>query len=154
MKKLITIALIVITTLAVTMAPQQASAAVSGVVIQGKLTKSGQPVPNGRISIRIDGNTLTDLVNTDPDGNFSLVTNDTLVPPGSTVRIEFDDNKDGIIDVTAEAPAGPVVTINVDFVPTIPVPEYGLLGGIAAGGAGLVAVAWIRRRQARATSPA
>jgi len=145
MKKSLLCAVVILAAVLAVQFPSVVSAAGGNVTITGKMTNKGAPVKNAPLNITVNGSPLPPTT-TDDNGNFTVTTDDTIVPPGSPTTIEIDTNGNGLPERTIETTGHEVITINFDVDP-FNVPEYNWLSGVAAAGAGFGFIAWQRRQR-------
>jgi len=127
-----------------------ASAAAAGVPgeteITGVVTENHIAAPNATVIVECNGNLRTDT--TDAMGSYLATYPTAQCPFGSTVRVTA--TKNGHSGTRTGTVQGITTKLNLAIV-NVEVPEYGLIGTLAAGGAGVGLIAY-RRRQMRTTS--
>ncbi len=131
-------------------APQTAHADASETRVFGYVKENGQPVEGARVYVICDSQGAYTDKPTDADGYYTIVLDD---PPCAN---------DSEIKVTAWGPngSGNALTIrhgvdnrvDVALGVTIPIPEFGWIGGVVAAGSGVGLVAVIRRRFTQGSS--
>jgi hypothetical protein len=110
--------------------------------VTGVITKSGVAVAGANVQVTCMGNVETDSM-TDAAGSYLVVFSATDCPSGSTVSVVAE--KDGESGTASGTANGLTTKLNVAIV-NVSIPEYGLIGAILAGGAGIGAIAFARRR--------
>jgi hypothetical protein len=110
--------------------------------ITGVVTENSVAVKDANVTVLCNGNTLTDT--TDSFGSY-LVSYDAVdCPFGVTVKVTAE--KDGKSGVRSGTVHGITTKLNLAIV-NVPIPEYGLVGALAASGLGIGLIAYTRRRQ-------
>jgi hypothetical protein len=146
MKKLLTSAL-----LAVFMSVGLLSGSVGAVgntpqtEITGVVTENHVAVSGAMVTVLCKGNTKTDT--TDAFGSYLVSFDSVDCPFGVTVKVTAE--KDGKTGVRSGTVQGITTKLNLAIV-NVPIPEYGLIGSLTAGGAGLGMIVYRRRRQQQA----
>lgn len=110
-------------------------------VVTGVVTKGGTPVGGAAVSVECKGHTSSDT--TDASGSYLVAFSAGDCPFGSTVKVTAAKG-----DMSGKASGtvrGETTKLNIAVV-NVEIPEYGLLGGLLASGAGIGAIAFIRRR--------
>lgn len=110
--------------------------------VTGVVTHQHMALANASVNVLCNGQTLTDM--TDSHGSYLVSFLATDCPFGSTVKVT--GQKDGMSGVSSGTVRGVTTKLNLAIV-NVEVPEYGLVGGLAASGAGLGMIAYLRRRQ-------
>jgi hypothetical protein len=145
MKKIFLFAFVITATLLVAQLPTAVSAA-GTVTIGGTVTNGGVPIKNVPVKVLVNDTPLAPI-KTNDNGEYTINTNNTIVPPGSKVVIEIDTNDDGMPDGRYEdILRSDIIDFDLDTNP-IPVPEYSWLGAMGATGVGLGFIAWQRRQR-------
>lgn len=125
------------------LATANASAATLGHTdVTGVVTEQQVALPGADVSVLCNGQTLTDT--TDSYGSYLVSFLSTDCPFGSTVKVTAQKN--GMSGVSSGTVRGVTTKLNLAIV-NVEVPEYGLIGSLAAGSAGLGMAAYMRRRQ-------
>ena len=110
--------------------------------VTGVITENFTPVANAEVKAVCNGHTETDT--TDANGAYLVIFAAGDCQFGSTVKVSAQkDGKSGIASGTVE---GKTTKLNLAIV-NVSIPEYGLLGAVLAGGAGIGLIAYSRRRQ-------
>jgi hypothetical protein len=117
--------------------------------ITGVISKDGATVAGAEVTIVCKGLTVTDT--TDAHGSYLGVYELADCPIGSNVEVTamkggYSGNKIGTVN-------GVTTKLNIAII-NVSIPEYGLIGAIAAGGVGTGALLMSRRRQARGMAAA
>src|SRR5512133_1998121 len=110
---------------------------ITGVVTDNSVAASGADV-----TVLCNGNTLMDM--TDAYGSYRVAYPAADCPFGVTVKVTAE--KGGKSGVRTGTVHGVTTKLNLAIV-NVPIPEYGLIGALAAGGMGIGLVAYTRRRQ-------
>lgn len=110
---------------------------ITGVVTENSVAASG-----ANVTVLCNGNTRTDT--TDTYGSYRVSYPSADCPFGVTVKVTAE--KDGKSGVRTGTVMGITTKLNLAIV-NVPIPEYGLVGALAAGGMGIGLVAYTRRRQ-------
>lgn len=110
--------------------------------ITGVVTANFVPVANATVTVLCNGNTKVDTSNA--QGSYLAIFTTAQCPFGSTVRVTAQ--KGGRTGVASGTVQGITTKLNLAIV-NVSIPEYGPVGAITAGGAGLGFVAFTRRRQ-------
>lgn len=140
MKKLLVGALV--TLFAVAGAVGSASAAAPQTDITGVVTENHVAIGNANVSVWCNGNTQMDT--TDAFGSYLAIFTTAECPFGSTAKVTAEkDGKSGVMTGTVQ---GLTTKLNLAIV-NVSIPEYGLLGAVVAGGAGVAMITFMRRRQ-------
>lgn len=141
MKKLLTGLLVAlfasasITTATAHAAPPQTS--ITGVVTENQMSVAGASV-----TVVCNGHTETDTTNAQGAYLVNYLSAD--CPFGVTVKVTA--TKDGKSGVKSGTVRGITTKLNLAIV-DVEIPEYGIIGALAAGGTGVGMVYYIRRRQ-------
>lgn len=110
--------------------------------VTGVITENQVAVPGATVTVLCNGHTEVDT--TDAHGSYLVTFSSTDCPFGTTVKVSAKKgNKSGVASGTVQ---GITTKLNLAIV-NVSVPEYGLMGGILAGGAGVGMIAFARRRQ-------
>lgn len=126
-------------------APAVVSAAPAQTDITGVITESGNPVANAVVTVKCMGFTEVDGM-TDAHGSYLVIFTIAECPFGSTVKVAA---KKGTMSGAASGTVQGITTkLNVGVV-NVSIPEFGMMGGIVAGGAGLGSIAFMRRRSSQ-----
>lgn len=118
------------------------SAAPAKTDVTGVVTDNHVAVAGASVTVLCQGNTETDT--TDAQGAYLVTYLSHQCPFGSTVKVTAQ--KGGKSGVSSGTVRGITTKLNLAIV-NVPIPEYGLLGTIAAGGIGLGMIAYSRRRR-------
>lgn len=118
------------------------SAAPPTTAVTGVVTEAQMAVPGAMVTVLCNGHTETDT--TDAHGSYLVTYLSADCPFGSTVKVTAKKgNKTGVASGTVE---GKTTKLNLAIV-NVSIPEYGLIGAVTAGGAGIGMIAYMRRRQ-------
>lgn len=110
--------------------------------VTGVVTDHAVPAGGAFVTVLCEGHTMTDT--TDAHGSYLVTFPAADCPFGSTVKVTAQKGgKSGVASGTVE---GKTTKLNLAIV-NVAIPEYGLIGTMLAGGAGLGALAFMRRRQ-------
>jgi len=110
--------------------------------ITGVITENHVAIANADVTVLCDGHTQMDT--TDAFGSYLAVFPIGECPFGVTVKVTaVKDGKSGVATGTVQ---GITTKLNLAIV-NVAIPEYGLVGAITAGGAGIAMIAYMRRRQ-------
>lgn len=118
------------------------SAASGRTDVTGVVTNNYVPVANVSVSVFCNGNVATDT--TDAQGTYLVNYLTTQCPFGSTVRVTAQ--KSGMSGIASDTVSGVTTKLNLAIV-NVPIPEYGVLGTLMAGGVGIGIIAYRRHRQ-------
>jgi len=110
--------------------------------VTGVITANSVAVAGASVTVLCNGNTLMDT--TDAHGSYLTVFPIADCPFGETVKVTA--TKGGPSGVASGTVQGLTTKLNLSIV-NVSIPEYGLIGAIFAGGAGIGAIAFMRRRQ-------
>jgi len=110
--------------------------------VTGVVTKNQTAVPGAMVTVTCKGNTQGDT--TDGFGSYLVTFSTADCPFGSTVKVVAQ--KGGESGVASGTVTGVTTKLNLAIV-NVEIPEYGLLGALAAGGAGIGLIAVTRRRK-------
>jgi hypothetical protein len=141
MKKVI-LGILVATFASVGVGTASASATPAQTDITGVITANSVAVAGASVTVLCDGNTMMDT--TDAHGSYLAVFPIADCTFGSTVKVTA--SKGGHSGVSSGTVQGITTKLNLSIV-NVSIPEYGLIGAFAAGGLGLGAIAFTRRRQ-------
>jgi len=141
MKKVL-LGILVATFASVGVGTASASATPAQTDITGVITASSVAVAGANVTVLCDGHTMTDT--TDAHGSYLAVFPIADCAFGSTVKVTAQ--KGGHSGVSSGTVQGITTKLNLSIV-NVSIPEYGLIGAFAAGGLGLGAIAFTRRRQ-------
>lgn len=119
-----------------------ASATAPQTDVTGVVTENHVAVANANVTVLCNGNTQTDT--TDAFGSYLAIFPSADCPFGTTVKVTAE--KDGKSGVTTGTVQGITTKLNLAIV-NVSIPEYGLIGALTAGGAGIGLIAYMRRRQ-------
>lgn len=120
-----------------------AMAAPSQTDVTGVVTESQTPVAGATVTGTCNGNIEVDAT-TDAAGSYLLVFPIADCPFGSTVKVVA--KKGGKSGVASGTVQGITTKLNLAII-NVSIPEYGLMGTLLAGGAGIGLIAYMRRRQ-------
>jgi hypothetical protein len=110
--------------------------------VTGVITENQVAVASASVSVLCNGHTEVDT--TDAYGSYLVSYAAADCPFGSTVKVTAQkDGKSGVASGTVQ---GITTKLNLAIV-NVSVPEYGLIGGILAAGAGIGMIFYMRRRQ-------
>jgi hypothetical protein len=110
--------------------------------VTGVITENHTAVAGATVTVLCNGHTEVDT--TDAFGSYLVTFLAADCPFGATVKVTATkDNKSGVASGTIQ---GITTKLNLAIV-NVSIPEYGLIGGILAGGAGVGMIAFARRRQ-------
>jgi hypothetical protein len=109
--------------------------------ITGVITANSVAVAGASVTVLCDGNTLMDT--TDAHGSYLAVFPIADCAFGSTVKVTA--TKGGHSGVASGTVQGITTKLNLSIV-NVSIPEYGVIGAIAAGGIGMGAFVFARRR--------
>jgi hypothetical protein len=118
------------------------SAAPAKTDVTGVITDNSVAVAGAMVTVLCNGNTETDT--TDAQGSYLVTYPSAQCPFGTTVKVTAV--KGGKSGVSSGTVSGITTKLNLSIV-NVSIPEYGLIGTLMAGGAGLGALAYMRRRQ-------
>lgn len=110
--------------------------------VTGVVTENQMAVAGALVTVTCNGHTRTDT--TDAMGSYLVTFPAADCPFGSTVKVVAQ--KGGKSGVNSGTVTGVTTKFNLAIV-NVPIPEYGLIGTLLAGGAGLGLMAYMRRRQ-------
>ncbi|HSX01981.1 MAG TPA: hypothetical protein VLI05_01560 [Candidatus Saccharimonadia bacterium] len=119
-----------------------AGATASQTDVTGVVTAHQVAVANASVRVTCNGHTQTDA--TDTHGSYLVVFPVSQCMFGDTVIVSA--RKGSMSGVTSGTVRGITTRLNLAIV-NVSIPEYGLLGALAAGGAGIGLIAYKRRRQ-------
>lgn len=111
--------------------------------VTGVVTENHVAVVDATVTVLCNGNTEVDTL-TDAHGSYLVTFPSAQCPFGSTVKVTAQ--KDGKSGVTSGTVQGITTKLNLAIV-NVAIPEYGLIGTILAGSAGLGFMVYMRRRQ-------
>lgn len=139
-RKLVLALLAAVVSVSVVSAP--VSAAPPQTNVTGVVTENQMAVAGASVTVLCNGHTETDTSNA--QGSYLVTYPSADCPFGSTVKVTAKkDNKSGVASGTVQ---GITTKLNLAIV-NVAIPEYGLLGGLIASGAGLGMLMYARRRQ-------
>lgn len=119
-----------------------ASATAPQTDITGVITENHVAVENANVTVLCNGHTQMDT--TDAFGSYLAIFPIADCPFGVTVKVTAEKNsKSGVATGTVQ---GITTKLNLAIV-NVAIPEYGIIGAMTAGGAGLAMIAYTRRRQ-------
>src|SRR5688500_1367023 len=110
--------------------------------ITGVVTENHVAVANANVTVLCNGNTQTDT--TDAFGSYLVIFTTAECPFGVTAKVTAE--KDGKSGVKTGTVQGITTKLNLSII-NVEIPEWGLIGAITAGGAGIGVIALMRRRQ-------
>lgn len=122
------------------------SAAPAQTNVTGVVTDNHVPVAGAMVTVLCEGNTETDT--TDAHGSYLVSFLKDQCPFGSTVKVT--GQKGGESGVASGTVRGVTTKLNLAIV-NVAIPEFGVVGALAATGAGVGLIAFARRR--RPTEP-
>ena len=110
--------------------------------VTGVVTENQVAVAGATVTVACNGKTEVDT--TDAFGSYLVHFVSADCPFGSTVKVTaVKDGKSGVSSGTVQ---GITTKLNLAIV-NVSIPEYGLIGTLIAGGAGIGLIAYMRRRQ-------
>ena len=110
--------------------------------ITGVITENQTAVADAKVTVTCNGHTETDT--TDAFGSYLVTFQAGDCPFGTTAKVAAQKGtKSGVASGTVQ---GITTKLNLAIV-NVSIPEYGMIGGIMAGGAGIGMIAFARRRQ-------
>jgi uncharacterized membrane protein YfcA len=112
--------------------------------VTGVVTENFVAVAGASVTVLCNGNTETDT--TDASGSYLVSYLTAQCPFGSTVKVTA--MKNGKSGTSSGTVTGITTKLNLAIV-NVSIPEYGLIGTLFAGGAGLGLIGYMRRRQQR-----
>lgn len=110
--------------------------------VTGVVTEDHIAVEDANVTVLCNGHTETDT--TDSFGSYVVTFAGADCPFGVTVKVTAE--KDGKTGVRTGTVHGITTKLNLAIV-NVSIPEYGLIGALTAGGAGIGVIAYMRRRQ-------
>jgi len=110
--------------------------------VTGVITESQAAVAGASVTILCNGHPRSDT--TDAFGSYLAVFPIGHCPLGQTVKVTAEKN--GKSGVTSGTVQGITTKLNLAIV-NVSIPEYGTIGALIAGGAGIGMIAYTRRRQ-------
>jgi hypothetical protein len=119
-----------------------ASAAPATTAVTGVVTKNQMAVEGASVTVLCQGNTETDT--TDAQGSYLVTYPIASCPFGSTVKVTAQKN--GESGTNSGTVQGYTTKLNLAIV-DVPIPEFGAIGALAAGAAGIGLVMVTRRRK-------
>jgi len=141
MKKLL-VGVLVAVFMSVGAASGTASASAPQTDITGVVTENHVAIAGANVTVECNGNSQMDT--TDAFGSYLAVFPIADCPFGVTVKVTAEKNgKSGISTGTVQ---GITTKLNLAIV-NVSIPEYGTIGALLAGGAGIGMIAYTRRRQ-------
>jgi hypothetical protein len=138
---------VVLALLAVVVASTGAMSATVGATppksdVTGVITENQVAVEGATVTVLCNGHTEVDT--TDAFGSYLVTYPSADCPFGTTVKVTAKKgDKSGVASGTVQ---GITTKLNLAIV-NVSIPEYGLIGGILAGSAGIGMIAYNRRRQ-------
>jgi hypothetical protein len=146
MKKKIILGLLAIVIASTGAISGSVSAAPAKTDVTGVVTDENQtPVPGAMVTVTCNGHIETDT--TDAAGSYLVVFTKAQCDFGNTVKVVAKKaGKSGVASGTVE---GKTTKLNLAIV-NVQIPEFGLIGAMLAGGAGIGLIAYSRRRQQQA----
>lgn len=110
--------------------------------VTGVITENQVAVAGATVTVLCNGHTEVDT--TDAAGSYLVTYPSQDCPFGTTVKVTAEKgDKSGVASGTVQ---GITTKLNLAIV-NVSIPEYGLIGGILAAGAGIGMIAYARRRQ-------
>jgi len=110
--------------------------------VTGVVTENQVAVAGASVTVLCNGKTEMDT--TDAFGSYLVHFASADCPFGTTVKVTATkDGKSGVMSGTVQ---GITTKLNLAIV-NVSIPEYGLIGTLLAGGAGVGLIAYMRRRQ-------
>jgi len=110
--------------------------------ITGVVTENQMAVPGASVTTLCNGNTRTDTTNA--QGTYLTIYPKTQCDFGDTVKVTaVKSGKSGVNSGTVQ---GFTTKLNVAII-NVSIPEFGLLGAVMAGGAGMGTIAYMHRRR-------
>lgn len=110
--------------------------------VTGVITENQTAVAGATVTVLCNGHTEVDT--TDAHGSYLVTFPAGDCPFGTTVKVTAKKgDKSGVASGTVQ---GITTKLNLAIV-NVSIPEYGMIGGIFAGGAGIGMIAFARRRQ-------
>lgn len=110
--------------------------------VTGVITENQVAVAGATVTVLCNGHTEVDT--TDAQGAYLVTYPSADCPFGTTVKVTAKKGtKSGVASGTVQ---GITTKLNLAIV-NVSIPEYGMIGGIFAGGAGIGMLAFARRRQ-------
>ena len=116
--------------------------------VTGVITKDHVAVNAATVKVVCNGHEIMDT--TDAYGSYVASFAGADCPFGSTVKVTAQ--KGGYSGVASNTVQGITTKLNLAIV-NVSIPEFGLIGAVVAGGAGLGLVAFVRRRQPDTFTP-
>jgi len=141
MKKLV-VGLLVAVFASVGVGAASANAAAPQTDITGVITANSVAVAGAMVTVLCNGNTQMDT--TDAHGSYLAIFTTAQCPFGTTVKVTA--SKGGHSGVATGTVQGITTKLNLAII-NVAIPEYGLVGTIMAGAAGLGFMSYMRRRQ-------
>jgi len=111
--------------------------------VTGVVTENQVAVAGAMVTVQCNGKTEIDAM-TDAFGSYLVHFTTADCPFGSTVKVTA--KKGGKSGVSSGTVQGITTKLNLAIV-NVSIPEYGLVGTLMAGGAGVGLIAYMRRRQ-------
>lgn len=110
--------------------------------VTGVITENQVAVAGATVTVLCNGHTEVDT--TDAKGSYLVTYPSNDCPFGTTVKVTAKKGtKSGVASGTVQ---GITTKLNLAIV-NVSIPEFGLVGGLLAGGAGVGTLAYARRRQ-------
>lgn len=119
-----------------------ASAEAAKTDVTGVITENHAAVANADVTVTCNGNSVMDT--TDAFGAYLATFPIADCPFGSIAKVTA--KKDGKSGVASSPVHGITTKLNLALV-HVAIPEYGMIGALIAGGAGMSIFAYMRRRQ-------
>lgn len=142
MKKKIILGLLAIVIASTSAVSASVNAAPPQTDVTGVVTEKHVAVAGASVTVICNGNIETDT--TDAQGSYLVTYLSAQCPFGTTVKVTAKKGtKSGVASGTVQ---GITTKLNLAIV-NVSVPEYGLIGSVLAGGAGIGLIAYSRRRQ-------
>lgn len=119
-----------------------AHAAPPQTVVTGVVTNNHVAVAGASVTALCNGHTETDT--TDAHGSYLVSYPNADCPFGSTVKVSAHKGSES--GVASNTVRGVTTKLNLAIV-NVSIPEYGMIGSVLAGGAGIGVISYMRRRQ-------
>lgn len=114
--------------------------------VTGVVTANFAAVANAQVTVTCKSDTASDM--TDASGSYLVSFPATNCPFGSTVKVFAQ--KGGMSGTASGTVEGKTTKLNLAIV-NVAIPEYGVVGALTAGVAGIGAIVYTRRRQGQAS---
>lgn len=142
MKQKIVLALLAVVVASAGAVSATVSAAPPQTNVTGVITENQAAVAGATVTVLCNGHTEIDT--TDAFGSYLVTYASGDCPFGTTVKVTAKKgDKSGVASGTVQ---GVTTKLNLAIV-NVSIPEYGLIGGVLAAGAGIGMIAYTRRRQ-------